>query len=117
MLLYTNNAGNFNYVNDQQKLKTVVVVHRGWKFNIYIITSPKNELLFTGFTKMCQQLLPRKTNQFYVIPSSISTLCQQYFGHYWTEYHAAGFNGRYPCGIPGTLAETSYFFLQDHTNE
>ena len=81
------------------KIQNVVAIHRGLNFHIYTIASPKNQLLFDGFMKQCQQLLPYQINTFYVIPLGISTLCRQYFGYYLKEYYGAGYNGRYQLGV------------------
>ncbi len=102
------NCGDIEFGDYSYKLKlakwskliqNVVNIDRGCCFKIYTIATPKNDLIFAGFIRESQNLLPYKLNSFYVIPDGVSLVCSQYFGYHHTEYYGAGYNGHKQLGI------------------
>ena len=74
-------------------LLNVIKINRGYYFNIFTISSYKDEFAVFGFIRNFQQLLPHQTNTFYIIPTSITLICLNYFGNNFNQYWSAGNNG------------------------
>ena len=77
-----------------KRLSNVIKISRGYYFSIFTISSYKDEFAVFGFIRNFQQLLPYQTKTFYIIPSSITLICLNYFGNNYNEYYSAG-NDRY----------------------
>ena len=61
-------------------------------FNIFTVSSHKDEYSVCGFIRNFQQSLPYQTISFYIIPMSIISMCLNYFGNNFNQYYSAGHN-------------------------
>eukprot|EP01084_Bolivina_argentea_P117998 209452_1 len=71
----------------------------GYKFNIFTASLLKpNTYTVFGYVRNLQETLPYKSNHFYIIPTSIISICIQYYRHNY-EYYSAGHNAYGQCCI------------------
>ena len=70
-----------------KQIYNVTKITPGSHFNIFTISSAKDECAVFGFIRRYQQLLPFQMNTFYIITQSILLLCFKYFGNYFNSFY------------------------------